>query len=221
MPALARGLLAMQARYGSMPFSAVVVPAERLAGGVQVSPALAADLSVVGSALLADPAAAQVFGNPSGGVLQAGDNLTQPDLAATFEILRTQGVQGFYQGGFPDVFTAAAAEAGAGLTDADMNASVPQFAAPSLAADGKFQLAGLPYNDQAGSQPLPASAGFETLDKNGGVVACVVTMNNLFGTGRIAPGTGICSPPRPRPCRRRYCARSWPITPAAAPSAPP
>jgi gamma-glutamyltranspeptidase/glutathione hydrolase len=29
------------------------------------------------------------------------------------------------------------------------------------------------------------------LDKNGGIVACDVTMNNLFGTGRIAPGTGI------------------------------
>jgi gamma-glutamyltranspeptidase/glutathione hydrolase len=188
---MARGLLALEARYGSMPFSAVVVPAERLAGGVPVSPALAADLSVVGDALLADPAAAEVFGNPSGGVLQAGDNLSQPDLAATFELLRTEGVQGFYQGGFPDVFTAAADQAGADLTVADMNATLPQFVAPTLAVDGKYQLAGLPDDGQAGSQALPASAGFETLDKNGGVVACAVTMNNLFGTGRIAPGTGI------------------------------
>ncbi len=198
VPALARGLLALQARYGSMPFSAVVVPAERLAGGVPVSPALASDLSVVGSALLADPAAAQVFGNPSGGVLTAGDNLSQPDLAASFEVLRTQGVQGFYQGGFPDVFTAAANQAGAELSDADMSATVPRFAVPALAADGKYQLAGLPYTDQAGAQPLPASAGFETLDRNGGVVACVVTMNNLFGTGRVAAGTGILLAASPR-----------------------
>jgi gamma-glutamyltranspeptidase/glutathione hydrolase len=56
---------------------------------------------------------------------------------------------------------------------------------------GKYQIASLPYNDTAGDQPLPASAAFAALDKNGGVVACVVTMNNLFGTGRIAPGTGI------------------------------
>jgi gamma-glutamyltranspeptidase/glutathione hydrolase len=191
VPMLARGLLALEARYGSLPFSAVVVPAERLAGGVPVSPAFAADLSVVGSALLADPAAAQIFGGPNGRVLQAGDNLSQPDLAATFEVLRTQGVQGFYQGTFPDVFTTAADQAGGGLTDADMNSALPQFTAPALATDGKYQLAGLPNDAPAGSQVLPASAGFETLDKNGGVVACVVTMNNLFGTGRVAAGTGI------------------------------
>lgn len=39
--------------------------------------------------------------------------------------------------------------------------------------------------------PLPASTGFAVLDRNGSSVACAVTMNNLFGTGRIAPGTGI------------------------------
>ena len=39
VPALARGLLALQARYGKMPQAAVIVPAERLAGSAQVSPA--------------------------------------------------------------------------------------------------------------------------------------------------------------------------------------
>jgi gamma-glutamyltranspeptidase/glutathione hydrolase len=191
VPTLARGLLALQARYGSMPFSAVVVPAERLAGGVPVSPALASDLAVVGGALLADPAAATVFGGLAGSVLTAGQNLVQPDLAATFEVLRTQGVQGFYRGGFPEVFAAAAGQAGASLTDADLAAAVPQFVAPSVTVQGKVQVASLPFNDQAGSRLVPASSGFATLDKNGGVVACVVTMNNLFGTGRVAPGTGI------------------------------
>lgn len=191
VPSMARGLLALEARYGSMPFSAVIAPAERLAGGVPVSAALASDLSVVGNALLADPAAAAVFGSPSGGVLKAGDNLSQPDLAATLEVLRTQGVQGFYQGSFPGVFTKAANQAGADLTPADMKADVPEFVKPVLASDGKYELAGLPEQARTGTRPLPASAGFETLDKNGGVVACAVTMNNLFGTGRIAPGTGV------------------------------
>jgi gamma-glutamyltranspeptidase/glutathione hydrolase len=39
--------------------------------------------------------------------------------------------------------------------------------------------------------PLAASTSFVTLDGSGGAVACTLTMNNLFGTGRIAPGTGI------------------------------
>ena len=52
---MARGLLALEARYGSMQFASIIVPAERLAGGVPVSPALESDLSVVGNALLGRP----------------------------------------------------------------------------------------------------------------------------------------------------------------------
>lgn len=38
---------------------------------------------------------------------------------------------------------------------------------------------------------LPASTGLTVLDRDGMAVTCVFSMNNLFGTGRLAPGTGI------------------------------
>jgi len=198
VPALARGLLAMEARYGALNFSAVIVPAERLAGGVPVSPALAADLAVVGNALLADPAAAQVFGNPGGGgVLRAGANLVQPDLVTTLETLRTQGVPGFYNGSAAETFIAAANTAGADLTQADMNADIPGFVPPNVTNAGDDQVSFIPSVAPSG-QALPASAAFAVLDSQGGVVACAVTMNNLFGTGRVAAGTGILLAASPR-----------------------
>jgi gamma-glutamyltranspeptidase / glutathione hydrolase len=190
VPTLARGLLALQARYGQMPYASVIVPAERLAGSAPVSPALESDLQVVGNALLADPAAAAVFA-PSGTLLPAGANLVQPDLAATFETLRTQGVQGFYSGAFAQQFTNAADIAGGGLTVQDMNEATPRFVTPDTSSTNGFDIATLPTAAAATNQTLPATAAFAALDKNGGVVACAVTMNNLFGTGRIAPGTGI------------------------------
>lgn len=38
---------------------------------------------------------------------------------------------------------------------------------------------------------LPASTTFLALDRGGGAVLCAESMNNLFGTGRIAPGMGV------------------------------
>ena len=39
--------------------------------------------------------------------------------------------------------------------------------------------------------PLPASTTFATLDHDGNAVACALTMDNLFGTGRMLPGIGF------------------------------
>jgi gamma-glutamyltranspeptidase/glutathione hydrolase len=44
----------------------------------------------------------------------------------------------------------------------------------------------------SGSLPaLPASTSFLAVDREGNAVACALTMNNLFGTGRVAPQTGM------------------------------
>ncbi len=48
------------------------------------------------------------------------------------------------------------------------------------------------------SVPLyPASTTFATLDPQGNAVVCALTMNNLFGTGRMVPGFGFLAAPSP------------------------
>lgn len=38
---------------------------------------------------------------------------------------------------------------------------------------------------------LPASTSFMTVDREGNAVACALTLDNLFGTGRVVPGIGF------------------------------
>ena len=42
----------------------------------------------------------------------------------------------------------------------------------------------------AGLDTLPASTSFVSVDRYGNAVACALTLNNLFGTGRMLPGVG-------------------------------
>jgi gamma-glutamyltranspeptidase/glutathione hydrolase len=67
-------------------------------------------------------------------------------------------------------------------------AAAARWRAGGIAADAVLATANLP---EAALPPLPASTSFVTLDKDGNSVACSLSMNNLFGTGRVLPGLGI------------------------------
>ncbi len=78
--------------------------------------------------------------------------------------------------------------------DADAASRIATTAAARFRQGGITAQAALD-SDNAGVAtalpPLPASTGFITMDRNGNAVACALTMNNLFGTGRVAPQTGV------------------------------
>jgi gamma-glutamyltranspeptidase/glutathione hydrolase len=75
----------------------------------------------------------------------------------------------------------------------------------SLAAAARWRAGGA-NSDQVLSGELaapaatplyPASTTFAALDSFGNAVVCAVTMNNLFGTGRMVPGLGFLAAPSP------------------------
>ncbi|MBV9785908.1 MAG: gamma-glutamyltransferase [Acidisphaera sp.] len=241
VPMLARGLYALQARYGRRPIETLIVPAEQLAHfGVQVSRAFANDLAVVSGPLLADPGARAIFG-PSGTPLAEGATLLQPDLGSTLSQLRVGGVGDLYQGVLARRLVEGSAIVGGALSADALRGALPRTAAPIILRSGRDRVAFLPPPADGGLAaaaafqvlqgdaralaqaqeramgvalrwragggdpmavlaaagsagalpPLPASTSFATLDRDGNAVACAVTMDNLFGTGRVVPETGM------------------------------
>ena len=77
--------------------------------------------------------------------------------------------------------------------------------ARALAVVARFRAGGitpeavLAAHDLPSPEPtlFPASTSFVTLDRYGDSVACALTMNNLFGTGRIMPGLGFLAAASP------------------------
>ena len=247
-PATLRGLYLIQHQYGSVEFNDLIAPAMNLASnGITVSRALASDLAVVRTALLADDNARSLFGRGEAGTVAAGDTLIQPRLAGFLERVRSAGIGDLYNGALADVYVTAAQKAGGRLNDDDLRKTLPSqsvalttqnngltaaFLAPpadgglgaairyttgnsaqgavaSWRASGATDVAAAQTALESGKSAggtlpaLPASTAFVVTDRNGMAVACSLSENNLFGTGRIAGNTGIvlgaspASTPRP------------------------
>lgn len=209
VPMMPRGMYLLHADFGVLPEARLIAPAERLAQlGAPMSDALEKDIQVVAGPLAGDPEARAAF-FAGGRALPPGAAMVQPALAATLARIRTEGVGAFYVGPDAQRFAAAAQAAGGGITAGAMRTAIPrEVAAQVLSAGGNVEVAFLPLDggaaarlwQQAGGNPAaiqvvggtrPASTTFAALDREGDAVVCAVSLNNLFGTGRIAPGTGV------------------------------
>lgn len=156
-------------------------------GARLIQPALGATLTQLATAGIGDLYQGLLAHKLAEATPLAGGPITVADLRAARAALATPIT--VPAGGDTVAFLPAPADGGVAAA-----AALPILAHDSTALQAAAQAAlaaATAARGQGGLPLLPASTGFVTLDRRGGAVACALTMNNLFGTGRIAPGTGI------------------------------
>ena len=98
VPGLPRGLGALHARFGRLPWARLVEPALALARtGVPMPPAHAACLAMLAPVFTMQPDGARIYA-PAGRPLATGELLDQPGLARALELLADEGPSGAYVG---------------------------------------------------------------------------------------------------------------------------
>jgi gamma-glutamyltranspeptidase/glutathione hydrolase len=131
VPASARGMAALSARYGKLPWAQLVAPAETIAQtGEATSRALARDVALGEKKLRADPQMAALFTRADGSMLGEGDNLRQPELAGVLGQIRAKGANELYGGVLGQQLAASAQAIGAPLTIEDLRGFKVRFEKP-------------------------------------------------------------------------------------------
>jgi gamma-glutamyltranspeptidase / glutathione hydrolase len=121
VPGSARGMAALQAKFGKLPWAQLVAPAESIAQtGEAASRALARDVALGEKKLRADPAMAALFTRADGSMLSEGDNLRQSELAGVLGQIRAKGPQELYGGLVGQQLVQSAQSIGAPLTIEDL-----------------------------------------------------------------------------------------------------
>jgi gamma-glutamyltranspeptidase/glutathione hydrolase len=87
-------------------------------------------------------------------------------------------------------------------------AVVARWRAGGVTADAVLKETAL---SSAAPPPLPASTTWAALDRDGNAVVCSVSLDNLFGTGRIVPGLGflLAASPASVPLPLHAAALAW------------
>jgi gamma-glutamyltranspeptidase/glutathione hydrolase len=213
VPGLPAGLGVLWREHGRLPWSRLVEPALRLAReGVAMPPAHAACLEMLAPVLTLD-AGGRMYA-PRGALLQAGDRLDQPGLAAALESLADEGADGAYRGTIADAVLDLSAERGGLLTRADLDAYEARWHEPLAVAwlGGRFLtrggLTGIPDTLtrlprlrglssaarvvalvealEAAAAPEAHTTNLVTVDSAGD--ACVLTSSLGLGSGDYVPG---------------------------------
>ena len=186
IPSAVRGFFALHAKYGKLRWELVVAEGERMARhGVQVSRALAQDLARNGTRL---DATGQAIFFRNGAPLKEGDWLEQHDLATSLSLAR-RSPGGFYAGTEADTIADAARNSGIALDATTLKSFVPQYRdAHTLPV--RYDTGYFVQDPAAGGADVPVAA-FATMDSAGNSVACALTLNDWFGSGKFLPYKGF------------------------------
>lgn len=152
-PAAVRGMAAMQARYGQMPWAKLVGPAEALARfGHAVSRSLATDIKVRASELAKSPSMVAIFGRPGGGFVKEGDQIQQLELSTALSSIRQRGAGAIFSGPLARKYAAAVAAIGGDLPLQRLRAYTPRAIPAIERAVGNHVVAFLPMSNSNGPQ---------------------------------------------------------------------
>jgi len=128
VPGAVRGMAALHARYGSLRWEEVVIPAERLARfGTPISRALRFDFARDAGRLRADAASWRVFGDVDGKGLREGEPLRQFALAGVLGQIRQGGAGKFYIGALAKDIVGGVQAMGGWMTIEDLRGYRPKW----------------------------------------------------------------------------------------------
>ncbi len=132
VPGTVRGLVLAHERFGSLPWSDLVLPAVELAErGFLLPESLARGLNAqVSGPMKPFPASVAAYGKPGGGEWEAGDRIILADLGRTLRALATDGADAFYRGWIADRIADDLAAHGGIITRDDLAAYEAKVRAP-------------------------------------------------------------------------------------------
>ena len=120
IPGEPAGLAHLAKKYGKLPLAVSMAPAIKLAReGFPLYARLRGGMQFKKDAFLKSPDAARVY-LVNGEVPDLGYVIRQPELAASLELLATQGADGFYKGAFAKKLAAGVRGLGGNWTEADL-----------------------------------------------------------------------------------------------------
>ncbi|HSE78154.1 MAG TPA: gamma-glutamyltransferase [Alphaproteobacteria bacterium] len=130
LPMNARGMFALQAKYGRLRWPQIVAPAESMArDGAPVSRALARELAALPATTFQDPGLRRLLTRADGSLLDEGDRLIQPELAGTLAALRLRGPGDLHGGPLGGRFVETTASIGGRIDIDDLRDAAPDWRA--------------------------------------------------------------------------------------------